>query len=145
MTELYNYSAGQVVGEFAGILLEGAGEDDFISIVQDQETFTLKGSADGRTASRARNEFISHTVSLTLLASSPTNARLSAIHNLDRATPNGAGVGTFQVRDHQGTTIHRTDQCWIQQPPEETFGREAPQRVWTLRCIGLQTTYGAGL
>lgn len=128
------YSANEVSVSFAAIPIDsGRGDDEFVRIEQQEDTYTYKAGVDGEgTRSESRNFYT--VVTLTVMQSSSANERLSAIHNLDIKVPGGSGVGPMLVRDCQGLTVFASSQAWIIKPPDQSFAREAGTREWKIGC-----------
>lgn len=134
------YDSNEVSVNFAGIPVDpgaGAGEyaadGDFVSIEFDEPAFKDVKSIDGK-MTRSKTNDRSATMKIRLMDSSPTNALFSTLHRLDMALPNGAGVGTFSVRDRNGLSLHFSDKAWISAPPNVAYGQLAQVREWTFRC-----------
>lgn len=136
------YDADQVSITIAGLLIDsGYADGEFLRIEQESDDFTDVVGTDGEvTRSKTRDKRA--TVTILLMQSSSGNALLSTLNNLDVNAPNGAGVGAFLVRDRQGTSVYRADECWVQKPPDVSFDREATSREWTLRVANLQRVDG---
>lgn len=136
-----NYYPDEVALVFAGIPLEGFGEDTFVEVEYDTEGFTDVTGRDGD-VSRSRSNDRRATVTVTIMQTSPTNAALQALHNTDMDTPGGAGVGAFAMRDRQGTLVVRADEAWIQTTAPVTLAREVQAREWVIRLARAETTGG---
>jgi structural protein KPP10_ORF10 len=135
------YDADQVAAGFAGVLIsKGAGasgyaDGEFIRIVQNAESFTAIEGTDG-TVTRSKTNRRLCTITIRVMQSnSATNGFLSAMLLLDEGAPNGAGIGTFFVKDLQGTTLFEAQYCWVVKPPDQSFDREAKEREWQLMCV----------
>lgn len=136
------YDADQVSMVFMGIpISSGLADGTFLEIEQEEDDFTHKVGTDGETT-RSKTNNRNADVKVHLMQSSDGNAALSAINNLDRLAPNGAGVGPMLVRDRQGTSLFTASKCWIRKPPDAAFAREANERVWTLHCSDLMRLDG---
>jgi len=137
MAELATYIPDQVVVTVAGITLEGFGESSIIRIEPADDAWKAKVGVDGQ-VSRSRSNNRMARVTVTLMATSKSNAALSALYNLDRNSPNGAGVGAFQVRDLQGMSLNRADECWIARLPTVEYGGEVSEREWQFDVAELE-------
>ena len=136
------YDADQVSISLAGIPIDsGFADGEFLRIEQEGDDFTDVVGTDGE-VSRSKTKDRRATITILLMQTSDANVLLSGLNNLDRLAPNGAGVGTLLVRDRQGTSLYRSDECWIQKPPDVSFDRESTTREWTLRCADLQRLDG---
>jgi len=129
---LKNYSANEVTLNFGGIPLDsGRGDDEFVSWSQQEDSFTYKAGVDGEgTRSQSKNFYT--VVTITLMASSDGNAKLSVIHNGDIKVGNGAGIAPILIRDRQGTTLLTSPEAWIIKPPDQAKGKEIGPVQWTL-------------
>ena len=130
------YDPQEVSASFAGIPLSGFGEDTFIEITNEAESFVDVVGVDGD-VSRSKTGDRRATIKFTLMQTSETNDLLSALAELDDNTPGGAGVGALLIRDNSGRAMYEGPQSWIQKPPDVTFGKQAGPRVWTIRVARL--------
>jgi hypothetical protein len=117
-----------------GIAVGGFGTGDFLTIAQDEDTFTTTTGADGETIRSKQNPVPMVTITVTLMESSASNTFLSSLHELDRVQPNGAGIVPFLFKDGSGTSLFVSDKCWVQKPPDMVKGKEGKERAWTLRA-----------
>lgn len=124
------YSASQVSFVFAGIPIDGGrGDDEFVEIQKQEETYTYKAGIDGEgTRSESKNTYTK--VTLTLMRTSSANAALSAIHEADKAIPGGQGIAPILIRDRQGASILSSPQAWITKTPDQTYAKEANTVKW---------------
>lgn len=135
------YDPDEITVSVFGILIGGYADGEFVRIEQESDDFTDVAGTDG-SVSRAKTNDRRATITFVLMQTSESNALLSAISNLDRNTPGGAGVGAVQVRDRQGNTIYSGAEAWISRPPNASFDREVTSREWTLRVARLERTDG---
>ena len=131
------YDADQISLSFMGIPIDsGYADGEFLTIEQAEDDFVAKVGTDGEvTRSKTNNRLA--TIKVKLMLTSSGNSALSALNNLDRATPGGAGVGPMLVRDRQGTSLYTASKCWISRPPDVSFDREPTAREWTLQAANL--------
>lgn len=130
---LRHYNAREITINFAGLdLNKGAGEDEFVSIEEDEDFFTITKGVDGEIT---RNERPNNSmmVTITLMASSDTNDKLSAIHELDRRTPGGAGVAPFLYRNRLGTDLLASAEAFITKRPTRTRGKQVGTVQWVFQ------------
>src|SRR4051794_20746490 len=106
---------------FAGRLLQGWADGDFVSISNTTDAFVSVAGTDGE-VTRVKTNDRRATVTVTTMQSSPVNDMLSAIHTLDILTPNGQGVGPLNIADCNGTSLYAAEQAWIVKSPDATFG-----------------------
>ncbi len=129
------YDANQVTVTFAALLIDsGYADGDFVKIEQDSDDFTDVVGTDGEvTRSKTNDRRI--TVTLSLMQTSSGNSALTAINQLDRSKPNGAGIAPLMIRDKSGTALYVASKAWISKPPDVSFGKEAGPREWKLRAV----------
>lgn len=136
------YDPDQVVIYFAGILVDGFADGEFITVAQMAEGFASVVGSDGEVA-RSKSNDRRVKVTVKVLQTSDANARFSAVHKTDLNSPGGAGVGTFLMQDLQGGTIVNGEQCWITKYPDNSMDRTAKSREWELEiAVGERTEGG---
>src|SRR3990172_6475750 len=101
---LFRYNPDEVTIVFAGVPIFGKGEARFLSVEQNEDTWSPFVGVDGE-VTRARSTNRSGRVTITLLQSSVINDALSALAALDQATPGGDGIGPLLVKDFSGRTL----------------------------------------
>lgn len=131
------YDPDQCVIIFAGIHITGWADGEFISIESSSEAFKSVVGTDGKDVTRSKTNDRRGKVTFKLMQSSDVNLQLSALHNLDLNQPGGAGVGPFQMKDLQGTSIYFGAESWIVKAPNAPFDREAKSREWELEVAEL--------
>lgn len=112
----------------------GFNQDEFFSISQVSDSFEDDVGADGWVERWKTNDRRVEG-GITLLQSSSSNDYLSSLHALDCNQPNGAGVGSLQLKDLQGTTLILCTRTWIAKPADVALGRKSKPRKWKLRGI----------
>jgi len=136
------YDADQVSLIIVNIPIDsGYADGEFVRIEQDTDDFGDMVGTDGEVTRYKTNDRRA-TVTVILAQSSSGNAVLSALNNLDRSQPGGAGIGTLLIRDKQGTAIYTADKCWIAKPPDVSFAREPGPREWKIRVANLRRLDG---
>jgi hypothetical protein len=138
------YNARQVIVTFAGITMSELGSDEFVRIKRTTPAFGLTMSVDGK-GTREQNNDKSATIEVILLATSPVNALLTAVHAADTASPNGAGIAPLQIIDLNSknkSELHHARQAWISAEPEVTFKRGVGERVWVFMTDELISVHG---
>lgn len=138
------YDSSQVQVAFAGIPVQGYADGDFLAISWETDAFTDVVGTDGD-VSRSKTNDRRATVEITLMSTSPTNDLFSALHIADLNAPGGAGVGALLITDLNGTSLYTAGNAWISKAPDVTYGREANERVWTLRVDNLRAFTGGNL
>jgi len=131
------YDADQVSVLVGAILIDaGFADGEFVRIEQEADDFTDSVGTDGE-VTRSKTKDGRATVTILLGQSSQSNQALSALSNLDRAAPNGAGIVPLMIRDRGGQSLYTATECWISKPPDVSFDREPTTREWTLRVADL--------
>lgn len=122
---------------FMGVpISSGLADGEFLTVIQTENDFEEVVGTDGETT-RSKTNNHNADIKVRLMQTSDGNAALSAINNLDKSQPNGAGIGAMLIRDRQGTTLFTASKCWIKKPPEASFDRKAKEREWLLHCSDL--------
>jgi len=126
------YYADEVTVAIGAILIEdGWADGEFLTIEMNEDAFNFVHSTDGM-VTRGRNNNQSAVATVKLLQSSPSNAALAALYNLDLITANGAGIVPFLVKDGSGDSIYEAEECCIQRPPNVSFDRSPTSREWQI-------------
>lgn len=131
MSSLKVYDPDQVLIYFGGAIIQGFADGEFITVEQMTEGFQEVIGTDGEVARSKTNDHRVKIV-LKLMQTSSSNAFLSALHNVDLYTPNGAGVTTFSMQYLQGGTICQGNQAWIVKYPDASSDRTAKSREWEI-------------
>jgi hypothetical protein len=71
-------------------------------------------------------------VFIRLMQTSAANDALSALHELDRDAPNGAGIVPLYIRDRNGRSLHTAAEAWVQKAPDVSYDRTPTARVWEI-------------
>lgn len=134
---LTTYDFDQVIFTLGPIIVDGFDEGEGFT-VSTEPTFTKKVGADGK-VTRSKKLDRTATIELKLMQSSAANDLLSALHELDRDNPNGAGVVPLLITDMSGRAVYKAAEAWIAAAPADvSFGNEASARTWTIDCAELQ-------
>lgn len=141
---LRTYDPAAVSVIFAGIPISGYADGTFVSVEQSEDSFALTVGTDGD-ACRSKTNNRSARVTLTLLQSSQVNDLLSAVHNLDRLSPNGDGIAPFLMKDNTGTTICAAEKAYIVKPATVSYGREVESREWVIETDAMVFHVGGNL
>ena len=136
------YSAKACSMSFANIQLSGWADGDFVSIDNESDAYGDVVGTDGEVTRWESNDDRGNVI-LTLMQSSSTNDQLSALHQLDKLSVNGAGIGSFYFKDTNGTSAYSGEAAWIVKPPKADFGREAKPREWHIRVAKLKRVDGS--
>lgn len=129
MKQYYADQVSIVVG--AIIIEDGLDDGPFLRIENVESTFGHKSGVDGELV-RYKIGNKAAIVTIILMQTSSSNTALSALHNLDIASNNGAGIVPFAVMDRSGNAVYTSASCWIEKPPDAEFDREPGPREWML-------------
>ncbi len=126
------YSASEVSLIFSLIPIDGGrGDDEFVQIAKQGETFTYKAGIDGEgTRSESKDNYF--LVKVTVMQTSSANAIFSSILAGDQALPGGAGVAPILIRDKQGKSVFAAAQAWITKWPDLKYAKEAGTVEWEI-------------
>ena len=144
MAELRQFDPLQVVGSWitptgAVDILDGRISGEFLATARDNMRWAREFDAHGN-ATRVKNNNTGGSVTLTLSASSPTNAALSARVAADQLGENI--VGPLVLRDLNGETVIECDGAFLEDVPEVSFGQERGTRTWVFQCAGIRQFVG---
>jgi hypothetical protein len=125
-----NYDPKKVIVTLGGVPFGGYADGTFISVApNDADGFKKVVGADGEVC-RAQSSDNTHTITVTLLMSSETNAYLSGIRNTDKLT--GKSILPLSITDLSGSLVAFWPQAWIKGDPTWEFGKEVNERQWVL-------------
>lgn len=140
---LRHYALRELTCMFAGInLAEGAGDDEFITIEEPEDHFSVTQGADG-TVTRSDMASSLLNVNVTLMATSPVNDKLSAIHELDRLTSGGAGVGPFMYANRLGTDTVVAPEAFIMKRPDRNRAKAVGTVTWPFQLVNPKNFNGS--
>lgn len=131
----------QMSASLAGIPFEGLADGEWLRIQPEGPAFTDTVGTDGE-VTRSKTNDRRATAVLRLMSTSSTNALLSALHNSDKNTPGGIGVGAFLLRDRQGADVFSAEKAWISKEPDVSEDRTPTVREWTIRIASLVSFHG---
>lgn len=132
------YNPAEVDFIFGPVKVDGYAEGEFITFSQEEETF-LKVVGSGGEVCWSFNENDSTIITVKLIQSSSSNALLSALHTLDKATK-GRSPQTIYCRDRSGTTLWASPTARIIKPADMSFDKQAKPREWTICAVGQPPT-----
>jgi hypothetical protein len=134
------YDSGSIVCTFDGILLTGFAPGSRVKVAF-PDAFTKQVGSDGEVC-RSRTNDNTATVTFTLMQTSFSNDALSALHNVDKATPFGAGVGPLMIRDLNGASLFSAPQAWITKNADSEYAQESGNREWTIETGDMNALVG---
>jgi hypothetical protein len=119
----------------------GYADGKFFTSKQKSPSFTSKEGTDGAVARSKTNRRLIE-VTISLLQTCASNDYLTALHQLDVNTANGAGIGSLVLQDMQGTTLVKCTRAWIVTFADIELDRDVTMRTWTLE--GPWSIYAVG-
>jgi hypothetical protein len=130
------YSADQVLIVWGALQITGPGPDTFCKVERNEDSFKFKAGADG---DGVRSRMLNHSgkITVTLLATSPTNALLQAAVLADEASPNGILLPAM-VKDYGGNALWTAAAAWVTRPANGEMAAEAGTREWVFECARLE-------
>jgi hypothetical protein len=137
------YDPDQVLVYFAGQLIQGFADGEYITVEMLSDAFSDVVGTDGEVA-RSKGNDRRATVTIKLLQTSASNLFLSSVHINDLNTPAGAGVGTFLMQDLQGGTFVQSE-GWIVKFPDNSMDRTATAREWQIRLARADRVEGGNV
>jgi hypothetical protein len=138
-----HYAAHEFTVNFSGLdLFEGVSDDEFLTIAESEPRFISKVGVDG-TVTRSDVKTVITQVSVILMATSPVNDLLSAIHTLDKLTAGGAGVAPFFAKNRLGTSLIAAPEAWIMKLPDESRGKEVGTVTWEFELANAERHVGS--
>ncbi len=138
---LSTYDPKKHVVIFAGVLLSGFADGQFVQVQPVGPGFTKKTGVDGD-VTRSRSADRSGSLTVSLMQTSLSNDRLSAIYSADRAGFNGAGVGSLTIQDLAGFTLFFAARAWIANDPDATLDAAATTRDWQIDYAEMDPIHG---
>lgn len=133
------YDPGKVTTSFLSNTLGGFADGTMVVVKRRSDAFTLTIGSSGE-GCRNRSQDKSGEIEITLLASSASNDVLNAAADSDEK--DGTGVGAFQIKDLNGTSICHATNAWIKKKPDMEFAKEVSNRVWVLETDEIEMTEG---
>lgn len=133
------YQPDLVTVSWNGIIIQGFAPDTFVTATRNNDSWNLTVGSGGD-STRAKSGDKSGRVEVTLLASSITNAALSAAIALDEAT--GASVGPLGVKDLSGDDAVVAGRAWIVKPADQEKANTESNRVWIFETGELEIVNG---
>ena len=132
------YDSASVFVSVGGVPISGFAADSKVTIVRNNDAYTLQMGSDGE-AARSKSNDKSGRMTIQLLQTSPSNAILSAFALADEVTPGGA-VFPFACKDLNGGSLHTAQTGWIVKKPDAEYVVEAGPREWIIETDDLKHT-----
>lgn len=137
MSGFGEYDSDQWTLSINGVLIQdGFADGEWLRIEQESDDFSDVVGTDGF-VTRSKTNDRRAGITIILMQTSPSNAFLSALSNLDKSAPNGAGIVPMMVRNRQGLALYTAEHAWIMRTPDISLDREPTAREWGMRCAKL--------
>lgn len=136
------FDPSQVIFVVGGIPIGGFKDGVGIKVERSEDSFIDVTGMDGVT-SRAASVDRSGTITCVLAQTSPSNAVLSALANLDETTKKG--IVPVSITDLSGTSEYLSANAWIKKHAGAEFGKEISDREWVFRCVNLRMFTGGNV
>jgi hypothetical protein len=124
-----SYDAKKVIITLGGVPIGGYADGTFVQIDPNSETWIRKVGADGEVV-RALSNDNTHTIQITLLQTSLSNAYLRTVMNADKLT--GLGMLPLSFTDLSNMETHFWPQAWVSTEPPTGRAKETTDIQWTI-------------
>lgn len=115
-----------------------------ITITQTEDRNTMTVGADGQ-GMHSLHAGKSGTVTVRLLKTSPQNALMEQMFNLDTSQPRNHGRNTITIRDiGRGDTI-TCQECAFARFTDVTYAKDGGENTWVFHAIKIDYKLGTGL
>lgn len=146
MNKTYSFLSvvAALVGPGGAISLgEGAGaSDEGISVDSTGEINTMQVGADG-SGQHSLHADRSGRLTVRLLKTSPTNALLMAMYNLQTSSPALHGQNTITITDMARGDVITARQVAFTKAPSLSYGKEAGMNEWDFSAVRIDRGLGA--
>lgn len=126
------YSPGEVLLNVAVLhQVSGFSPDSIIKISKDEPYFKTFKGASGK-VERMTVPDKTYTLEISLSQTSPSNSVLNALATLDHIS--GRAQFPIFAKDSSGQSLFLATTCWVESPPEASYGSSIADRTWTIKC-----------
>lgn len=139
MANVRTYAAEKVQVIVGTRALHGKAKGTFVKISRAEDSFKKKVGADGE-VSRSSSADRSGSIEVTLDATSPDNAYLQQLANIDEQTKNG--IIPAKIMDGSGSYVAISGESWVRKPSDQELGEEVKERTWIIDCAEIDQTGG---
>lgn len=126
------------IGSDAGCAEEGITVD----MVDEKSTMVIGAGGQGQHNLHAGK---AAKITVRLLKTSPTNALLEEMYNLQTATPALHGQNTITIRDVYRGDVGTAQEVAFAKFPTVTYSKDGPVLEWMFNAITMDWTLGGGL
>jgi hypothetical protein len=123
------YDPKKVIITLGGVPISGYADGTFVQIDPNSETWTKKVGADGEVARSLTNDN-THTIQITLMQTSLSNAYLRTVMNADKLT--GLGMLPLSFTDLNTMEEYFWPQAWVSTDPSTGRAKETTDMQWTI-------------
>jgi hypothetical protein len=123
------YDPKKVIITLGGVPIGGYADGTFVQIDPNSETWTRKVGADGEVVRSLSNDN-THTIQITLMQTSLSNAYLRTTMNADKLT--GLGMLPLSFTDLNTMEVHFWAQAWVSTDPSTGRAKETTDVQWTI-------------
>ncbi len=135
------YSPADIVINFKNHRVQGYAKGTFVKVARNSESAKIDVGSKGE-ATMIEMLDRSGTVTITVQAESSTNDAFSAIMRTAELVGRRAGVGTFQMLNLNGATLHHAEEAFLQKPADDERSDDAGTVEWTIVCANLDMFLG---
>jgi len=138
MGALKKYDPKKVSVTFRGVSLNsGIIDGSFVTFSRANRNSSLNTGADGGSTLIINNNR-NTVVTLSLRAGSDTNDYLSDIVLEDEADNDTKTIGTLQIKDMTGKTLHIDEEASLDGPPDGEYATEESENGWNFNCPSMR-------
>ena len=135
------YDPDQFSLVICGITPHGYADGSFITVKMVTPMFQSAVGTDGE-VTRSRSNDRRADIELKLMSTSDSNDLFSALAAREANRQNGAGVGSFLLKDRNGRTELSASECWLVKEPDIDLDRTPKERVWLFEVARLNRLDG---
>lgn len=131
-----------LAGAGAVLDLSGVGNSDegiVIEYADDTNTMTIGADGEGMHSLHASK---AGTVTVNLLKTSPLNARLMALYNLQRNAAELHGQNVITINNPKTGESVVARQCAFRKPPANVYAKDGGTNAWVFDCIKIDQVLG---
>lgn len=129
------YSPKKVAVTVGTINISGYADGTFVKLERATDAFSKKVGADGEVC-RVQSADQSGMVTITLMATSESNAYLTSLVTGDEISQNG--VVPITVKELIGNSIYIANNAWVKKNPDAEFGDDLSNVEWVFECEQLK-------
>jgi len=128
------YDPSKVIITVDDRIVNGFTDGEFVTVVMDEDIYQKVKGADGE-VTRVRNSSQSGVITITLMASAPSNGDLNGLIGYPEPF-------TIGITDLSGNTVLLGHRAWLKKAPDLAFAKEIGETVWAFDCAHIQTDFG---